>query len=99
MNVIDNIIEYFKQPQEETQGKAPKGICPSCWGYQEYENKFRKLYKDKQIDVNNHQDHYMFVQKFVVKNIDGIRLKEAEIKYVCPNCGQEVSEHEPHSHE
>src|SRR5690606_10923423 len=58
---------------------------PVCWGYQEYDHKIRQLFKDKQIDVNNHRDSYMKIQKFMVKYIDGIRLKQGEIKE-CPTC-------------
>jgi hypothetical protein len=98
MNLIDNIIHFFNQPEAETKGKTPKGICPSCWGYQEYDNKFRELFRDKQIDVNNHKENYMVIQDFVIRNIEGIHLKEGEIKYVCPTCGKEVSEHDEHTH-
>jgi hypothetical protein len=98
MNLIDNIINFFNQPEDATKGKTPKGICPSCWGYQEYDNKFRELYRDKQIDVNNHKEHYMFIQDFVITNIEGIHLKEGEIKYFCPTCGMEVNEENEHTH-
>lgn len=86
MNLIENIVQFLKKPANETVGKAPEGTCPVCWGYQEYDTKIRELFKDKQIDVNNHKDSYMKVQKFMVKYVDGIRLKQGRIKE-CPTCG------------
>jgi len=89
MDLIDNLIHFFKKPKEETEGKAPEGTCPVCWGYQEYDHKIRQLFKDKQIDVNNHRDSYMKIQKFMVKYIDGIRLKPGHVK-ACPTCGHDA---------
>lgn len=87
MDLIENILHFFQKPKEETEGKSPEGTCPVCWGYQEYDHKIRKLFKDKQIDVNNHRYNYMKIQKFMVNYIDGIRLKQGEIKE-CPTCSQ-----------
>lgn len=87
MNLIENIVQFLRQPKNETQGKAREGTCPVCWGYQEYDTKIRKLFKDKQIDVNNHKDSYMKVQKFMVKYVDGIRLKQGAITE-CPTCNE-----------
>lgn len=88
MDFINNLLDYFKKPEEETKNTSPEGTCPVCWGYQEYDTKIREVLKDKQIDVNNHRDSYMKVKKFVVKHVDGIKLKEGEVKS-CPKCGGE----------
>lgn len=86
MDFVENLVHFFKKPKEETKGMVPEGTCPLCWGYQEYDHKIRRLFKDKQIDVNNHRDRYMKVQKFMIKHINGIRLKQGKIKE-CPTCG------------
>ncbi|GGW30134.1 hypothetical protein [Arenibacter certesii] len=87
MDLIENIVHFFEKPIEETKGKSPEGTCPLCWGYQEYDHKIRELFKDNQIDVNNHRAKYMKIQKFMVKYIDGIRLKQGEIKE-CTTCAK-----------
>jgi hypothetical protein len=93
MDLIDNLVRFFEKPKEETKGRNPEGTCPLCWGYQEYDHQIRQLFKDKQIDVNNRRDSYMKVQQFVVKHIDGIRLKQGEIKE-CPTCGHKAGSQE-----
>ena len=85
MDFVDQLIAYFKKPKKEIEGTAPAGTCSLCWGYQEYDGKIRKLLEDKQIDVNNHQDAYMKIQKFIVQYIEGIKLKKGEIES-CPTC-------------
>lgn len=87
MNLIENIVQFLQKPKEETEGKSPTGTCPVCWGYQQYDTKIRELFKDKQIDVNNHRGSYMRIQKFMKTYIDGVRLKQGEVKD-CPTCGK-----------
>jgi len=94
MDLVESILNFFKQPEEETKDNSPEGICAMCWGYQGYDGKIRTLFKDKQIDVNNHRDSYMLVQEFVKKNIDGMRLKN-DVVESCPYCCTESNNTQP----
>lgn len=85
MDKINSLIEYFKRPSKSNQ-KAPEGYCPNCWGEQEYDTLIRKLYVDKQVDVNNHKANYSFIKDFVVTQLDGIHLKRGDNGYQCPTC-------------
>jgi hypothetical protein len=85
MDILDNITRYFTNNNNQEKEISPKGTCPVCWGFQEYDGKIRTLLEDKQIDVNNHKDSYMIIQDFMKNNIDGIKLKEG-IVTDCPNC-------------
>ncbi|MDN3688585.1 hypothetical protein [Cyclobacterium jeungdonense] len=39
MNIIDKLIDHVNKPKEETENTAPEGLCPVCWGIQEYDGK------------------------------------------------------------
>ena len=84
--MIDALIQFFKKPQDKTKRQVPEGLCPNCWGSQEYDSEIRKMYYDKQIDVNNNEANYAFIQDFVVNNISGIRLITDNNKHICPTC-------------
>ncbi len=84
--MIEELINFFKQPSETTKTETPDGLCPSCWGYQEYDDKIRELYKDKQIDVNNHKANYSFVKEFIITHVDGIKLVKGNNSLECPTC-------------
>ena len=84
--LIENLINFFKKPKNETEGKCPDGVCPNCWGNQEYDTTIRELYADKQIDVNNHQANHAFIKKFVVDRLDGIHLIKGDKSHECPTC-------------
>ncbi len=87
MDIVKRIVGFFKKPEQETVNESPEGVCSLCWGYQEYDGKIRQLYKDKQVDVNNHKDSYMLIQKFVREHMDGYQIKDGVV-HVCPNCAE-----------
>lgn len=84
--MIETLIHFFKQPKEKTKGKTPEGLCPNCWGHQEFDNKIRDMYGDKQIDVNNYKANHSFIQKFVVNNLQGIKLVRGNNSFECSTC-------------
>ena len=54
----------FKTKQTDEFDEVPDGVCPNCWGDQEYGNVIREKFKDAQIDVNNRERKYAFIQDF-----------------------------------
>lgn len=86
MGIIESLIHFFKQPPELTKDQVPEGVCPNCWGEQEYDNKIRDMYEDKQIDVNNATSNHAFIKDFVVTQISGIKLVRGNKGYACPTC-------------
>ena len=84
--MIDSLISFFKRSKEETNNEVPEGLCPNCWGKQEYNNQVRELYRDKQIDINNHEANHSFIQDFAVKHLSGIHLIKEDKGYLCPTC-------------
>ncbi|MFT5723973.1 MAG: hypothetical protein ACI9JN_001090 [Bacteroidia bacterium] len=85
MALIDRLVQYFSKPQAEKQ-PVPEGLCPNCWGNQQYDKVVREMFIDKQIDVNNHETSHAFIQKFVVERVSGITLKKGTNGYECPTC-------------
>ena len=84
--MIETLMRFFSRSKAETKDQVPEGMCPTCWGVQEYDNVIRELYEDKQIDVNNGKAHYAFIQEYVIANVDGIRLKKGNNGWECPTC-------------
>ena len=84
--MIKKLVTFFNKSASETKGQTPEGLCPNCWGEQEYDNMIRELYVDKQIDVNNHMANHAFIQDFVVTHLNGIKLKKGNNSFECPTC-------------
>jgi len=85
MDLIKNIVHYFQNNNDKNTKSSPTGTCAVCWGYQQYDKQIRTLFKDKQIDINNHKDSYMLIQDFMKHRLDGVKLKEGVVSD-CPNC-------------
>ena len=88
--MIETLISFFKNPAAETKGQVPEGVCPNCWGSQEYDNTIREMYADHQIDVNNHSANHAFIQNFVKERVSGIRLIKGTNSFECPTCHAKV---------
>ncbi len=76
----------FGSKNPDTFDGVPSGVCPNCWGDQEYGNMVREKYKDTQIAVNNKLSQYAFIQDFVVTHLKGIQLKNTVYGTECPTC-------------
>lgn len=75
---------FNKKP--DVLNEIPEGVCPNCWGDQEYDNLIREKYKDAQIAVNNRESKHAFIQDFVVTHLNGIKLKSTVNGTECPTC-------------
>ncbi len=84
--MIEKLIRFFSKPQTQTIGHVPEGLCPNCWGSQEYDNTIREMIVDKQVDVNNHVANHTFIQDFVINKVKGISLLKGNNSYDCPTC-------------
>ena len=49
MSFLKNI--FGKKKKKDEFSDAPQGVCPNCWGDQEYDNVVRDKFKDSQIAV------------------------------------------------
>ncbi|MEH6704100.1 MULTISPECIES: hypothetical protein [Galbibacter] len=83
-SIVDSVKRYFKSKENnDSVGKSPEGICPNCWGSQEWEGQFYELMRAK--DVNPLHDNYNnFIKEFVTQHISGIILDEHT--YTCVTC-------------
>lgn len=91
MGLFNRIKQLFFKRKLELD--APEGICPNCWGRQEWDKRFYKVAEDKQIDVNNQSARHAFIQEFVTTHLDGIRLKKEREYYHCPECSKKYHSH------
>ncbi|WP_394750836.1 hypothetical protein [Spongiimicrobium salis] len=78
--------KLFGSKKEDEFSKVPAGVCPNCWGDQEYGNIIREKYKDIQIEVNNRTRKHAFIQDFIVTHLNGITLKSSLHGLECPTC-------------
>ncbi|APG65479.1 hypothetical protein LPB136_08970 [Tenacibaculum todarodis] len=83
MNLIENLKSYFsKKANNQTTSKAPEGVCPNCWGKQEWEGDFYKKIKANNITPDNNL-YTSFINE-VAQKLDKITLKDDVL--ICETC-------------
>ena len=83
MNIIENLKSYFnKKYNNEGTGESPEGVCPNCWGKQEWDGHFYKKLKAKNITPEDNT-YNSFIHE-VAEKLDKIALKEDT--YTCETC-------------
>ena len=51
--MIEKLVALFKKPASETKNETPEGVCPNCWGREEYGGQFYEAIKNRGIDATH----------------------------------------------
>lgn len=76
MTFIDNFLAFFTKATPEVEEPSSIGTCSMCWGFQVFDKNVREIPKRKDIDIKNHKDNYMKLQKFVVEHVEGEKTRK-----------------------
>ncbi|MFK7811718.1 MAG: hypothetical protein AB8B59_04435 [Maribacter sp.] len=83
MSLLQNLTDYFKKKQDHQEtGSTPEGVCPNCWGKQEWEGEYYKFMKGQ--NGNPSDDTYNNFVKDVARKLDKITIKTDT--YTCETC-------------
>ncbi len=83
MSIIQNLKDYFKKKENNQEtGSAPEGVCPNCWGKQEWDGEYYKFMKGQ--NANPSDDTYNSFVQDVARKLDKITIKENT--YTCETC-------------
>ena len=83
MNLIENLKTFFKsKPDNKETANAPEGVCPNCWGKQEWEGEYYKFMKGE--NGNPSTDTYNSFIKDVARKLDKITIDKDT--YTCETC-------------
>ena len=83
MKIFDSVKAYFvAKSNNKNTGIAPEGICPNCWGKQEWEGDFYKKIKANNITPESNT-YTSFIHE-VTKKLDKIVLKDDLLE--CETC-------------
>ena len=67
--------------------ETPEGVCPNCWGRQEYQGKFFEAVKREGIDTQNITEKKGWIQAYAEQHLSGIELSKSEPINTCVSCG------------
>ncbi|MGI9550552.1 MAG: hypothetical protein ACR2MT_05090 [Aurantibacter sp.] len=84
--IFESLLNYLKKKPSPGDGTTPEGLCPNCWGQQEYGGKFFEAVKNYDVDINAKDPHVGWVAEYANKYLTRIALKEHDDKLVCQSC-------------
>ena len=83
MALFENIKAYFDRKKKgEDVVLAPEGVCPNCWGKQEWDGEYYKFIKGEGGDPS--KDTYTSFIKDVTRKLDKITIQKDT--YTCETC-------------
>lgn len=88
MNLLQSLLNFLKKkdtPEEET---FPEGVCPNCWGREEYGGQFYERVKKENFNPNDKNPTVGWINDYANKHLSGITLKpsETEDELICDGC-------------
>ncbi len=83
MSLIQILNNYFKKKENNQEtGPAPEGVCPNCWGSQDWDGEYYNFMKSQ--NSNPSKDIYNSFVKDIVRKLDKITINENT--YTCEKC-------------
>lgn len=86
MSLFESIVKVFKNNSTPTAADVPEGICPNCWGRNEYGGKFYEAMKNENVDINNINEKKGWIQDYADKHLSSIQLDHTDAGTVCSKC-------------
>ena len=86
MALVENLLNYLTKNKEPKLNTAPEGLCPNCWGRQEYGGNFYNAVKNHGLDVNSKYPEVGWIKDYAETHLKGIRLEVSDDAVGCPTC-------------
>jgi len=86
MSLFEAVVKVFNNNPTPTVADVPEGICPNCWGRNEYGGKFYEAMKNENVDINNINEKKGWIQDYADKHLTGIQLSSTNEGTFCSKC-------------
>lgn len=90
MSLFNQLKSFLQGSKAETEGtkiEVPDGICPNCWGREEYGGHFYESVKNEGVDINNINSKKGWIDAYATERLGGIQLKKnTDNVLACPTC-------------
>ena len=86
MSIATNILQFLKKKASGEDVQTPEGLCPNCWGRQEYGGQFFEKLKNHTTDINKDEPEIGWITDYAEKHLKGIKLNHIDGALVCATC-------------
>ena len=85
-NIFESLLGFLRNNPSPGDGSTPDGLCPNCWGQQEYGGKFFEAVKNYNVDINSPNPATGWVKDYADKYLNPIALIQQDDQVVCQKC-------------
>ena len=75
MNLVESFLNFLKKKGTPEELPAPEGLCPNCWGREEYGGHFYERVKQENLNVHSKESNVGWINAYANKHLAGIVLK------------------------
>ncbi len=86
MHIGDLILSFLRKKSKNPDQNTPEGLCPNCWGMQEYGGNFYKALKNEGINIDHPDERKGWIVDYAEKHLGDIVLTEEKEGIVCQKC-------------
>ena len=86
MSISKTLFNFLKKNKDLNENETPEGLCPNCWGRQEYGGKFYDAVKNHGLDVNSKNPEVGWITDYAEKHLKGIKLEHSDDEGACLEC-------------
>ncbi len=88
MNLVQSLLNFLKKKDTPESSPAPEGLCPNCWGREEYGGHFYDRVKQENLNVHSKESNVGWINAYANKHLSGIALKRKGNgeEMVCEKC-------------
>ena len=99
MDIRKALLNFIGKKEAPSTSNAPEGICPNCWGREEYGGQFYDRVKNENLNVNNSDSNVGWVAAYANKNLSGIVLKRKGNgqELICEKCQSSFQHSDGHT--
>lgn len=99
MDLVTSLINFLKRKGAADEPEAPAGICPNCWGRDEYGGHFYERVRQENLDVNSTDSNVGWIAAYANKHMNGIALKRTGNgeELICGTCRTSYQHNDEHT--
>lgn len=88
MNLVQSLLNFLRKKDTPKEMPAPEGLCPNCWGREEYGGHFYERVKQENLNIRSKESNVGWINAYANKHIAGIALQRTGNgeELVCAKC-------------
>lgn len=97
MSLVQSLLNFLNKKDTPEEESFPEGVCPNCWGREEYGGHFYE--RVKKDNINTKDPKAGWINDYASKHLKGITLKPSgnNEELICEGCNVTYKHSDKHT--